>query len=66
MNNKKAMSALFKLVVVFGVVLILILSLVMLIIKLGKSGVDVLEQPGLGILFVLPVNKARQILAKFK
>lgn len=65
MSNKKAMSALFKLVVVFAVVLIVILSLVMLIVRLGKSSVGVLNQTEFGILFMLSGSMIRKILAKF-
>ena len=41
--QKKAMSAVFKLVLVVATILILVMSLITLIIKLGKSSVDVLN-----------------------
>jgi hypothetical protein len=62
MMDKKAMSALFKLVVVLAVVLILILSLVVLIVKLGKSSVDVISEEQFTLAFVLSQSLLRKYL----
>lgn len=64
--DRKAMGALFKMIVVIAVLLILIGTFVVLMIKLGKRGAGMVSPENIGIFLLVPAAKARQMLARFK